>query len=133
LDKHEKAIYKDIYPRLENVEKTQAEQKLQNEALKNQVKEVSLGNQDVKNTITRMSNKQDEQFMKMFEHMLKVNTMQEEVKGQLKINTANNEKEVKIARFSMKEKIILGVIAAPSLYDLLQSWGGKLKDMIMGG
>lgn len=49
-------------------------------------------------------------------HVLNVNKTQQEVKGQVELTKIAAEKDVKVAKLSRSEKIIVALLSAPGLF-----------------
>lgn len=81
--------------------------------------EIKEGQNQLENTVLRESSAQKSilvaQNSTLLDHVLQINKGQEEVKGQVKLTKIAAEKEIKVARLTTGEKIIVGIMTAPGL------------------
>ncbi|CAN7409255.1 hypothetical protein LJR015_004006 [Peribacillus frigoritolerans] len=103
------------------------------------IKEISIikqGQDQIEKTVLQASNSQKDilvsQNQTMLQHLLSLNQKQEEVKGQVQLTKIAAEKDVKVAKLSRQEKIVVALLSAPGLLlaafeyipKILNSFGG---------
>ncbi|WP_350300585.1 hypothetical protein [Peribacillus frigoritolerans] len=103
------------------------------------IKEITIikqGQDQIEKTVLQASSSQKDilvsQNQTMLQHLLTLNQKQEEVKGQVQLTKIAAEKDVKVAKLSKQEKIIVALLSAPGLLlaafeyipKILNSFGG---------
>ncbi|MFJ7471107.1 hypothetical protein ACQKML_13590 [Peribacillus frigoritolerans] len=103
------------------------------------IKEISIikqGQDQIEKTVLQASSSQKDilvsQNQTLLQHLLNINQKQEEVKGQVQLTKIAAEKDVKVAKLSRQEKIIVALLSAPGLLlaafeyipKILNSFGG---------
>lgn len=117
LDKHEQQLNGEdgLFPRVENLEKWREIADSELTAMKNDMKEMKLGQQDLKNTVNRVENtivavlnSQTSTLDKVLTYSLEIKKATEETDRTI----INSKAQENVARFTSKEKIIVGIFAS---------------------
>jgi hypothetical protein len=108
LEKHEKEIHDNILPRLEAVEKAQAEFQKEVATIKTDLMGVQKGQKELELTVMK-DGKETRELLKPFaDHVLK----------QVEFD-AQSEKELKMKKMDTREKVLTGIFGAGGLAGII--------------
>jgi Ni,Fe-hydrogenase III component G len=105
---HTTVINDNILPRLDAVEKQQAEYNIQQAALKNDVQSVSLSQQELKNTMVGIHQDQKSTMDKLLTHVMTMQTAEHQSKEKITIKKLSGKEQVKLALITMFGTILGG-------------------------
>lgn len=126
IDRHEKQITEDILPRVGNLETWKEFAEMELKTVKNEIKEMKIGQDSIKNSVDRVENTivsalniQSGTLKQVLDHSFAIKTKQEETNGKIEAAKIKANEKVSIARFTTREKIIGGLLGAGGLSGLL--------------
>lgn len=122
FDRHEKQITEDILPRVGSLEKWKEIAELELQTVKNEMKEMKLGQDSIKNSVDRVENTivsalniQSGTLKQVLDHSFAIKSQQEETNGKLEVAKISKDEKVTIAKLSTTQQIILGLVGAGGL------------------
>lgn len=126
FDRHEKQITEDILPRVGNLEKWKEIAELELQTVKNEMKEMKLGQDSIKNSVDRVENTivsalniQSGTLKQVLDHSFAIKSKQEETNGKIEAAKITTNEKISIAKLSTREKIIGSVLGVGGLSGLI--------------